>query len=69
VHDVKSIVSLPGNLSSPENKGMEGEKDVEKGRAEPTVDEASWIYEQLRFSVLYSTFFGTMNESIYRHFA
>jgi hypothetical protein len=49
VHDVNSIVSQPGNLSSPENKGMEGEKDVEKGRAdsEPTVDEASWIYEQL----------------------
>ena len=58
VHDVNSIVSLPGNISakekekevevSPENKGKEGEKDVDKGKAEPTVDEACWIYEQLR---------------------
>ena len=58
VHDVNSIVSLPGNVStkdkekelevSPEKKGKEGEKDVEKGKAEPTVDEACWIYEQLR---------------------
>jgi hypothetical protein len=53
-----SIVSLPGNLSakdtekflevSPEKKVKEGEKGVEKGKAEPTVDEACWIYEQLR---------------------
>ena len=60
VHDVNSIVSLPGNLSakdkekeeevssSPEKKGKEGEKDVDKGKTEPTVDEACWIYEQLR---------------------
>jgi hypothetical protein len=58
VHDVNSIVSLPGNPSSkdkekevefsPEKKANEGEKDVEKGKAEPTVDEACWIYEQLR---------------------
>ena len=60
VHDVNSIVSLPGNLSakdkekeeevssSPEKKGKEGEKDVDKGKMEPTVDEACWIYEQLR---------------------
>ena len=53
-----SIVSLPGNPSakekekemevSPEKKWKEGEKDVEKGKAGPTVDEACWIYEQLR---------------------
>ena len=58
VHDVNSIVSLPGNLSAKdkekevevgfEKKGKEGEKDVDKGKAEPTVDEACWIYEQLR---------------------
>jgi hypothetical protein len=53
VHDVNSIVSLPGNPSardkekevevSSERTGKEGEKDVdvvEKGKAEPTVDEA-----------------------------
>jgi hypothetical protein len=60
VHDVNSIVSLPGNPSakekekevevvSPEKKGKESEnKDVDKGKAESTVDEACWIYEQLR---------------------
>ena len=60
MHDVNSIVSLPGNLSakdkekeveSNEREGTEGEKDVDivdKGKAEPTVDEACWIYEQLR---------------------
>ena len=52
------IVSLPGNLSakvkekevevSPGNKGKEGEKEVEKVKAEPTVDDFCWIYEQLR---------------------
>jgi len=34
-----------------EREGTEGEKDadiVDKGKAEPTVDEACWIYEQLR---------------------
>ena len=66
VHDVNSIVSLPGNPSAKdkekevevgfEKKGTEGEKDVdvvEKGKAESTVDEACWIYEQLRFSSLF----------------
>ena len=67
VHDVNSIVSLPGNVSakdkekeveaSPEKKGKEGEKDVDKGKAEPSVDEACWIYEQLRSVSCYSMFF------------
>ena len=68
VHDVNSIVSLPGNPSakekekevevSSEKKGKEGEKDVDKGKAEPIVDEACWIYEQLRsVSCISSTFF------------
>jgi hypothetical protein len=60
VHDVNSIVSLPGNPAakdkekevevSSEKKGTESERDVDvdKGKAEPTVDEACWIYEQLR---------------------
>ena len=72
VHDVNSIVSLPGNVSakdkekevevSSEKKEKEGEKDVlDKGKAEssqPTVDEACWIYEQLRsVSCIFFRFF------------
>ena len=37
----------------PERKG--DEKDIEKAKAEPIVDEACWIYEQLRS--VYSTVF------------
>ena len=46
---MNSIVSLPGNLFAKdkeevevnrEKNGKEGEKDVEGGKAEPTVDEA-----------------------------
>ena len=83
VHDVNSIVSLPGNSSakekekevevSSEKKGKEGEKDVDKGKAEPIVDEACWIYEQLRSASFISTsfffFFETMNEHISRRLA
>ena len=67
VHDVNSIVSLPGNPSakdkekepevSSEKKGTESERDVDvvdKGKAEPTVDEACWIYEQLRLVLSFS---------------
>ena len=85
VHDVNSIVSLPGNLSakdkekevevSPENKGKEGEKEVEKVKAEPTVDEFCWIYEQLRsvsgillFSELWmSLFLGVLHRTFRTH--
>lgn len=38
VHDVDSIVSLPGT----------SKKDAADGEAEKSVDEACWIYEQLR---------------------
>ena len=80
VHVANSIVCLPVNLSakymekevevSPENKGKEGEKEVEKVKAEPTVDEFCWIYEQLRsVSGIYSMFFGTMDEPISRRLA
>ena len=61
VHDVNAIVSLPGNPSAKEKekavmvddkKGKEGGggEDVvdNKGKSETTVDEACWIYEQLR---------------------
>lgn len=54
VHDVDAIVSLPGkakekDLDSGEAEDIGGgEKESEKGRNEVTVDEACWIYEQLR---------------------
>jgi hypothetical protein len=52
-------VSLPGCLLKIrrkkwkvvlKGKGWKGEKDADivEGKAEPTVDEACWIYEQLR---------------------
>lgn len=55
VHDVDTIVSVPGKSTGrekPDNvaeelKGEEGEKEKE-GKNEVTVDEACWIYEQLR---------------------
>ncbi|KAG5650613.1 hypothetical protein H0H81_011640 [Sphagnurus paluster] len=61
VHDVDAIVSLPGKSSgkekeagSEESDGKEekvagaGEDNEEKGKNDVTVDEACWIYEQLR---------------------
>ncbi|KAG6825374.1 hypothetical protein H0H92_003926 [Tricholoma furcatifolium] len=55
VHDVESIVSLPGKRAGKakeveEEKGedKEGEDSEDKGKSEVTVDEACWIYEQLR---------------------
>jgi hypothetical protein len=69
VHDVNSIVSLPGSLSSPENKGKEGEKDVEKGKAEPTVDEACWIDIRAIEVCPVSCVFGTIDEPISRRLA
>jgi len=57
VHDVDTIVSVPGktnekekneNESSEESKAEE--KEVEKERkSDIAVDEACWIYEQLRY--------------------
>jgi len=56
VHDVERIVALPGkpggkdkekeNEESAETKNEE--KDLEKAKGDVTVDEACWIYEQLR---------------------
>ncbi|KAG6897494.1 hypothetical protein C0992_001099 [Termitomyces sp. T32_za158] len=54
VHDVEAITSLPGKRAGKEkevdsegHKSDDGEDD-ERGKNEPTVDEACWIYEQLR---------------------
>ena len=60
VHDVNAIVSLPVNPTAAaavavkdkekevEASSEKKDGDVEKGKGEPTVDEACWIYEQLR---------------------
>ncbi|KAF8338649.1 hypothetical protein F5887DRAFT_1235905 [Amanita rubescens] len=52
VHDVERIVALPGKPSGKdkekENEESAEEKDLEKAKGDVTVDEACWIYEQLR---------------------
>lgn len=59
VHDVDSIVSLPGRApgkdkeaeggeNGEDGKVVDKEADKEK-RGEVVVDEACWIYEQLRY--------------------
>jgi len=53
VHDVDSIVSLPGTSKKDCEKGnaegaKEGDKDSDK-KGEIQVDQACWIYEQLRY--------------------
>ena len=57
VHDVDAIISLPGSSSKGGNlddqgDGKAGQKESEKGKNEVRVDEACWVYEQLRY-VLY----------------
>jgi hypothetical protein len=49
-HDVDHIVTLPGKLASKDKDATNTEeKEAEKeGEKEVTVDEACWIYEQLR---------------------
>lgn len=50
VHDVDTIVSVPGKSNGKEKVNDGGlESDMEKERRnEVAVDEACWIYEQLR---------------------
>ncbi|KAI0088855.1 Mob1/phocein [Irpex rosettiformis] len=49
VHDVEAIVSLPGPLQGVERESNDEDKNTEKdGKAEVTVDESCWVYEQLR---------------------
>lgn len=59
IHDVEGIVSLPGRCGNDQEKekaenteeqstdGIE-KKTEEAGKTDATVDEACWIYEQLR---------------------
>jgi hypothetical protein len=50
VHDVDSIVSLPGTSKKDREKGnAEGAKDGDDKKGEIQVDQACWIYEQLRY--------------------
>ena len=60
VHDVERIVALPGKPAN-KDKEKEGEESAESSKNEekdsekvtkgdvPVVDEACWIYEQLRY--------------------
>ena len=55
VHDVERIVSIPGkgpadsqDNGEPKSDDKEGEKD---GAGSVNVDEACWVYEQLRYVV------------------
>jgi hypothetical protein len=50
VHDVDAIVSVPGRTTKQKAKGKEKEvdDDDDNKKAEVTVDEACWKYEQLR---------------------
>jgi len=58
VHDVDSIVSLPGTSkkdreAAREKEGAEDSKDDDKDgdrKNEIQVDQACWIYEQLRYA-------------------
>lgn len=53
VHDVDAIVTLPGSTKDT-SKAKESEERAEEKEGEKksdiTVDEACWIYEQLRFA-------------------
>ena len=56
VHDVERIVALPGKPGGKDKEKESGdsaepkneEKDSEKAKGDVAVDEACWIYEQLR---------------------
>lgn len=56
VHDVERIVALPGKPGGKDKEketedsaeAKNDEKDSEKTKGDVTVDEACWIYEQLR---------------------
>ncbi|KAJ3514941.1 hypothetical protein NMY22_g14584 [Coprinellus aureogranulatus] len=45
IHDVEAITSLPGSKDSKDGENQDGEGSGEK---QVTVDEACWVYEQLR---------------------
>jgi hypothetical protein len=60
IHDVQAIVSIPDSRSSAEggsddsSSALADDPDGDKdGRSEFAVDEACWIYEQLRYAVLF----------------
>lgn len=54
VHDVDAIVGLPGKPAPNEEDPKIDEVDVGAdtgGKGEATVDEACWVYEQLRYAL------------------
>ena len=61
IHDVQAIVSIPDSRSNAEggsddsNSALADDPDGDKdARNEFAVDEACWIYEQLRYAVFYA---------------
>jgi hypothetical protein len=61
IHDVQAIVSIPESRSNAEgvsddsSSALTDEPDGDKdARSEFAVDEACWIYEQLRYAVFYA---------------
>jgi hypothetical protein len=70
VHDVETITSLPGTgkevkepeakLDGDDSEGNEESREGDKDDREPIVDEACWIYEQLRY-VLLCIFYAKTN--------
>ena len=48
VHDVETIVSVPGKSGSHDREPSDGGSDKESAEKEVTVDESCWVYEQLR---------------------
>ena len=70
VHDVDAIVTIPGKGKQREGSDGEGKGDDGEGAEskEVTVDEACWIYEQLRYEsqashVRVSTYLQAVDDS------
>lgn len=72
VHDVEAITSLPGKRAGKEKEvDIEGDKSDdseydERGKNEPTVDEACWIYEQLRCACRFFFFVSIFANTQYK---
>ena len=72
VHDVEKIVSIPGKGSA---EGQEGEVKTEEKEAEKegtgsvNVDEACWVYEQLRYVPRFASSARHYNKKLLRRLA
>jgi hypothetical protein len=72
IHDVQAIVSIPDSRTNAEGgsddsgSSLADEPDGDKDtRNEFAVDEACWIYEQLRYSMLHFTLGQTYRDLLY----